>query len=84
MFVEQIEKTDLMAWFDPSFHGSNTDSCYTRQKSVWKGNADPVKCLTHCTLVHTPTIICWTSPVVLLGMSSLFCRFYSIFDGKSF
>ena len=57
MFVEQIEKTDLMAWFDPSFHGSNIDSCYTRQKSVWKCNAVPVKCLTHCTLVDSPTVI---------------------------
>ena len=29
------------------------------------------------------TGICWSSPFVILGVSGLFCRFYSIFDGKS-
>ena len=28
-------------------------------------------------------VICWTSPFVILGVSGLFCGFYSIFDGKS-
>ena len=28
-------------------------------------------------------VICWTSPFVFFGTSGLFCRFYSIFDGKS-
>ena len=26
---------------------------------------------------------CRTSPIVILGMSGIFCRFYYIFDGKS-
>ena len=30
--------------------------------------------LTHCILVDSSTVICWTS----LGMSGLFCRFYHI------
>ena len=32
----------------------------------------------HCTciLVYSSTGICWTSPFVILGVSSLFCRFY--------
>ena len=29
------------------------------------------------------SVIFWTSQFVILGVSSLFCRFYSIFDGKS-
>ena len=32
-------------------------------------------------LVDSSTVICWTSPFVILGLSGLFCRFYSIFDG---
>ena len=39
--------------------------------------------LTHCILADSSTAICWTSPIVILGMLGLFCRFYSIFDGKS-
>ena len=30
------------------------------------------------------TVICWMSPFVILGVSGLFCPFYSIFDGKSY
>ena len=33
-------------------------------------------------MVHSSTIICWTSPFVILGVSGLFCHFYSIFDKK--
>ena len=29
------------------------------------------------------TVIFWTSLIVILGMSGLFCRFYSFFDGKT-
>ena len=28
------------------------------------------------------TMICWASPFVSLGVSGLFCRFNSTFDGK--
>ena len=38
--------------------------------------------LTHCILVHSSTVICWLSPFVILGVSDLFCHFYSIFDEK--
>ena len=38
--------------------------------------------LTHCILVGSSTVIFWTSTFVILGLSGLFCRFYSIFDGK--
>ena len=31
--------------------------------------------LTHCILVDSSTVICWTSPVVILGVLGLFCRF---------
>ena len=34
-------------------------------------------------LVDSSTVICWTSPFVILGVSGLFCHFYSIFDRKS-
>ena len=34
---------------------------------------------THCKLVGTSTFICWTSPFVILGVSGILCRFYSIF-----
>ena len=33
---------------------------------------------THCILVDSSTVICWTSPFVILGVSGLFCHFYSI------
>ena len=36
----------------------------------------------YCILVYSSTIICWMSPFVILGLSGLFCHFYSIFDGK--
>ena len=39
--------------------------------------------LTHCILVDSSTVICWTSPFVILGVLHLFCCFYSTFDGKS-
>ena len=39
--------------------------------------------LTRCILIDSSTAICSTSPFVILGLSSLFCRFYSVFDGKS-
>ena len=38
--------------------------------------------LTHLLLVDSSTIICWTSPFVILEVSGLFYGFYSIFDGK--
>ena len=38
---------------------------------------------THCILVDSSTVIWWTSPFVILGVSDLLCRFYSIFDGNS-
>ena len=39
----------------------------------------PVHGLTHCILVDSSIAICWTSSFVILGMSGLFCHFYSIF-----
>ena len=39
--------------------------------------------LTFCMLVDSSTVICWTSPFVILGVLSVFCCFYSIFDDKS-
>ena len=35
--------------------------------------------LIHCLLVDSSTVICWTSPFVVLELSSLFCRFYFSF-----
>ena len=37
----------------------------------------------HCVLVGSSTVFCWMSPYVILGVSGLFCRSHSIFDGKS-
>ena len=34
-------------------------------------------------LVDSFIVICWASPFVISGASGLFCRFCSIFDGKS-
>ena len=34
---------------------------------------------TACILVDSATVICWTSPFVILGVSDLFYSFYSIF-----
>ena len=39
--------------------------------------------LTHCILVDSSIVICWISLFVILGVSGLFCHFYSIFDEKS-
>ena len=39
--------------------------------------------LTCCILVDSATVICWKSPVVIVGALDLVCPFYSIFDGKS-
>ena len=37
---------------------------------------------THYILVDSSTVISWRSPFVILGVSDLFCLFYSIFDGN--
>ena len=42
-----------------------------------------VYCKPHCILVDSSTVVCWMSTFVILGASSLFCCYYSIFDGKS-
>ena len=39
--------------------------------------------LTHGILVDSSAVICWSSPFVILGVSSLFCHLYYIFHGKS-
>ena len=39
--------------------------------------------LTHCILVDSSTVICWTSQFDILGVPGQFCHSYSIFDGKS-
>ena len=39
--------------------------------------------LTHCILIDSSTVICWTSPFAILGVSGLFCHFYTVFVGKS-
>ena len=37
----------------------------------------------HGILTDSSTAIFWTKALVVLGVSGLFCRFYSIFGGKS-
>ena len=39
--------------------------------------------LTYYIQLDSSTVICWTSSFVILGVLSVFCSFYSIFDGKS-
>ena len=40
--------------------------------------------LTHCLLMDSSTVICCrTSPFVIVGVSGVFCRCYSSFDGNS-
>ena len=34
--------------------------------------------LTHCIIVDSSTVVCWTSLFVSLGVSGLICCFYSI------
>ena len=36
--------------------------------------------LTNYIMVDYSTIICWVSSFVILGVSGLFCRFYSNFE----
>ena len=36
----------------------------------------------HCIWIDSSTVVCWTHPFLILGVSGLFCHFYSIFDGK--
>ena len=38
--------------------------------------------LSHCILVDSSTVTCWTSLFVISGVSGLFCSFYSMLDGK--
>ena len=39
--------------------------------------------LTYCILLSFSTVICWTSPFVILRVSGVFCPFYSTFDETS-
>ena len=55
-------------------------SSYAYGRYMYLGNAtairhNPPKKLTHCILVNSSTVICWTSPFVILGVSGLFCPF---------
>ena len=45
--------------------------------------AQPIQDFTYCILVDSFTVICLMSPFVILGVPCQFCRFHSIFDGKS-
>ena len=51
--------------------------------STPKGNSffleEQLTPLTHHLLVDSSTVICRTSPFAILGVSGLFCCFYSIF-----
>ena len=38
---------------------------------------------THYILVDSSTVMCWTSPFVILGVFGLFCLFCFIFNGES-
>ena len=33
--------------------------------------------------MESSSVVCWVSPFVILGVSGLFCCFYSTIDGKS-
>ena len=39
--------------------------------------------LTQCILVDSSTIVSWTGPFVILGVSGIFCRLHSVFDGNA-
>ena len=39
--------------------------------------------LIHCLLVDSLAVTCWTSPFVILGLSGLFCHFYSIIEANT-
>ena len=52
----------------------------TGKKIILLGDAIYIRCLTHCIFVDSSTVTCRTSPCVILEVSSLLCRFYSIFD----
>ena len=39
--------------------------------------------LAPCIFENSSTVICWACPFIILGLLSLFCRFDSVFDGKS-
>ena len=82
--------TEIMDWETGVVTGGNCPSGIVAWVRVITGalwvQPPPVKKhnnLTHYILVDFSTVICWTSPFVILGMSGLFCNFYSIFDGIS-
>ena len=45
----------------------------------WSPFRREAKKLTHCILIDNSTVKCQMSPVVILGVSGLFCHVYSIF-----
>ena len=52
------------------------------QPTYWIPFLKEANLLTHCLLADSSAVTCWTSPFVFLGVSGVFCRFYSNFDGK--
>ena len=61
---------------------------FCQKNAVYKGHEFCIpfnggQLLTHCILVDSSTLICWTSPFVSKRVLGLFCRFYSILDAKS-
>ena len=54
----------------------------TASSGVWVHSHIFLPFLTHCILVDSSTVICWTSQFVIVEVLGLFCCFYSIFDGK--
>ena len=66
-----------------NYRGQSKTNITLKSKSLGERSGPNGPLVTHCILVDFSTVICMTSPVVILGVSGLFCRFYSIFDGKS-
>ena len=71
---------ELYCTFVSSFHGAH--KIESHYKIIYNYLSPQSPYLSYCILVDSSTVICWMSPFVILGVSDLFCHFYSIFDGK--
>ena len=81
-----------MAWIRKAVHKylnvgtDRSEQTVQTQIRLVKRNNQDLHCLpfhlhllTHCILVDSSTVICWTSPFVILGVSGLFVTFILLF-----
>ena len=77
IFICKQRNNKILTWY-----GRRNDTFCANQALTGVTNTF-IRCLYRVTGVSIGQGVCWTNVLFTLGVSSVFCSFYSIFDGKS-